>query len=50
MKKCFKCGIKKDLSCFYKHSGMLDGRLGKCIDCAKKDVAERESKLGSCTF
>lgn len=45
MKICFKCGIEKELSRFYKHSGMLDGRLGKCIECTKNDVAKRESVL-----
>ena len=41
MKKCFKCGIDKTLECFYKHPKMGDGRLNKCVDCTKKDVAAR---------
>ena len=44
MKTCFKCGVCQPRSNFYKHSEMGDGLLGKCKDCAKKDVAENRLK------
>jgi hypothetical protein len=47
MKKCFKCGIEKQLSDFYKHKQMLDGHLNKCIDCTKNDVKIRYTELSS---
>lgn len=39
IKKCFKCGEVKSLSDFYKHKQMKDGRVNKCKDCNKIDVA-----------
>jgi len=39
-KKCFKCGKIKDSNKFYIHKEMKDGHLGKCKECAKKDVHE----------
>lgn len=40
MKTCFRCNISQPLDNFYKHPKMSDGHLGKCKECAKKDVAE----------
>jgi len=45
MKKCFKCKEEKELSEFYKHKSMSDGRLGKCKECAKADTKARASEL-----
>ena len=45
MKKCFKCGVGKDLSDFYKHPKMLDGHLNKCISCSLLDRKELVEKI-----
>lgn len=38
MKSCFKCGVEKPLTDFYKHKGMADGHVNKCKTCNKADV------------
>jgi hypothetical protein len=43
-KTCFKCAKSLPRECFYKHSQMLDGLLGKCKDCTKKDVRDHRAK------
>ena len=45
LKKCFKCGLEKPYSEYYKHPKTSDGYLGKCKSCTKNDVKRREDVL-----
>lgn len=38
MKPCISCRVVKPLDDYYRHPEMLDGHLGKCKECQKRDV------------
>lgn len=44
-KICKKCDTEKELSNFYKHSGMSDGYFNYCKDCKKQQSLDRIAKL-----
>ena len=43
-KVCFKCHRSLALRHFYRHKAMADGRLNKCKECTRRDVAENRLK------
>jgi len=46
-KVCFKCGVNKQITDYYKHPQMGDGHLNKCKTCTKLDTKKRTEILTS---
>lgn len=45
-KRCLCCKRMRDVTKFYAHPGMADGRLNKCTDCCKSQaIANRNSHI-----
>lgn len=40
LKRCYKCGLSKELNEFYKDSTRVDGRSYRCITCVNKRLKE----------
>lgn len=47
MKICFKCGVAKEITEYYKHRQMGDGHLNKCKSCTVKDSKATTDKKTS---
>jgi len=47
MKICFKCGVEKEITEYYKHPQMSDGHLNKCKSCTVKDSKKTTDKKTS---
>ena len=43
-KKCFICGMVKDIDDFYTHPQMPDGHLNKCKECTKSYMRNRDTR------
>lgn len=43
-KRCFVCGVVKPLDAFYAHPKTTDRHLGKCKECTKRYMRERDTR------